>query len=360
MVFAIFLLVLSILIVVHEFGHFIMAKRMGVRVERFSLGFGYKLFSKKIKDTEYNICAMPLGGYVKLAGDNLEEYKGDSAEFLAQAPGRRFRIIFFGPFLNYVLGFLSLWLVLFIGYPTIAPVVGGLIDELGAKDAGMQIGDRIVAIDGRRLEDWEELQKTVQGKKFNAKVQLDILRNNQERKIEVEIRQKDLKDILGQKRTVGVLGITPSDEIIKIRHGFMQSFLLAVNKTYEITVLTYRAIWRMLTGQLSFRESVTGPLGMFYITSQAISVGISAVIHLIALLSISLCIFNLLPLPVLDGGHIILLIVEKIRGKYLSKKFEEVFTRFGMALIITVACLVFYNDLMRFGVIERISQWWAK
>jgi len=344
----IFLFILGILIIVHEFGHFIAAKKMGVKVEKFSLGFGPQIVAKKKNDTQYSIAAIPLGGYVKLAGDNLEEYKGNSYEYFAQAPGKRFWIIFFGPLLNYILGLLFFWFIFFVGYPTLTTKVGGLIDGLGAKEAGIQVGDKIIAVDGKKVDYWEDLQKIIQAKKEATKVGLSILRNNQELKIAVNIREKKVDDLLGQKRSVGLLGINASDEIVKLRHGFFASFLLGLNKTWGLTTLTYKAIWRMITGQLSMRESVTGPLGIFYITSQAASLGIIAVLHLIAVLSVSLAIFNLLPLPILDGGHILFLGIEKIRKRTLGIKTERIITQIGLTVIVSLAILVTYNDILRF------------
>lgn len=343
----IFLFILGILIIVHEFGHFIIAKRIGVKIEKFSLGFGPQVFARKKEGTEYSLSVIPLGGYVKLAGDNLEECKGRPYEYLSQAPGRRFWVIFFGPLLNYCLGFLCFWFIFFVGYPTLTTRVGGLLDGFGAKDAGLQVGDKIIAVDGRKVEFWDDLQKVIQEKKEAVTVRLSILRNKQEKTMDVRIRQKSLDDQLGQKRSVGLLGITPYDEIVKVKHGFLASFFLGLNKTWGLTVITYKALWRMLTGKLSIRESVTGPLGIFYITSKAASLGFIALIHLIAVLSVSLGIFNLLPLPVLDGGHIVLLAIEKIRGKYLSLKAERIITQIGVTLIITLAILVTYNDLNR-------------
>ncbi len=188
--FFIFLFILSLLIVVHEFGHFIAAKRMGVRVERFSIGFGPQLFKKKSQDTQYCISAIPLGGYVKLAGDNLEEHKSQPDEYLSQSPGRRFQIIFFGPLLNYILGFFFFWLIFFVGYPTFTTKVGGLLDGFGAKEAGLQVGDKITAIDDKRVAFWEELQNIIQSKKTSAKVKLSSLRDSKEFTVEVAIRQK--------------------------------------------------------------------------------------------------------------------------------------------------------------------------
>lgn len=344
----VFLFVLGILIIVHEFGHFIAAKKAGVRVEKFSLGFGPKLLSVKKNDTQYCINAIPLGGYVKLAGDNLEEFKGNVDEYLAQSPAVRAKIIVFGPLLNYVLGFLCFWLIFFVGYPTLTTKVGGLIDGFGAKDAGVEVNDKIIAADGKKVESWEDLQEFIHTKKQGETVGLSILRDNKEYMIDVKIKEKQLDDLLGQKHTVGLIGITPADELIKVRYDVIQSFLLSINKTWDLTMMTYKAIWRMITGKLSMRESVTGPLGIFYITSKAATLGINAVLHLVAVLSISLAIFNLLPLPILDGGNILLLAIEKIRGRTLNAKTERIITQVGLTFIITLAIFVTYNDILRF------------
>lgn len=345
--FFIFLLILGLLIIVHEFGHFIVAKRLGVRVEKFSFGFGKRLLSKRRGDTEYSINLIPLGGYVKLAGDSLEEFKNNPDEYLSKKPSERARIIFFGPLLNYILGFVCFWLIFFIGYPTLTTKVGGLIEGFGAKDAGMQVGDQVIAVDGKRVNFWEDLQKAIKSRKTATTVLLSVVRDNKKHEIEVKIKEKQLDDALGQKRSVGLIGITPKDEIIKVRHGFLKSFVLGINKTLDLTMMTYQALWRMVTGKLSMRESITGPLGIFYITSKAAHLGAIALLHLVAVLSVSLCIFNLLPLPVLDGGHIALLAIEKIRGRQLSVKVERVITQIGFTLIVSLALFATYNDLLR-------------
>jgi regulator of sigma E protease len=355
----IFLFILGILIIIHEFGHFIIAKRIGVRVENFSLGFGPRLLSKKKNGTQYSLSLIPLGGYVKLAGDSIEEYKGQPDEYYTQAPGKRAAIVFFGPLLNYLLGFLCFWLVFFAGYPTLTTKVGGLIDGFGAKEAGIAVGDRVTAVDGKRVDYWEDLQNIIQSKKMNNLVRLSLLRDNKEYNIEVKIKEKVFNDVLGEKRSVGLLGISASDEILKVKHGFIESFPLAIKRTADLTVITYKALWRMVSGKLSLRESVTGPLGIFYATSKAASMGVVVLLHFVAVLSISLAIFNLLPLPVLDGGHILLLAIEKIRRKALSLKLERALTQIGLTLIVSLALFVTYNDLVRlFG--DKISKLFNK
>lgn len=353
----IFLFVLGLLIIVHEFGHFIVAKKSGVKVEKFSLGFGPKLFFWKRKDTEYKLSAIPLGGYVKLAGDNLEEFKSKPDDFLSKSLFIRFKVIFAGSLMNYIMGILCLWLIFFVGYPSLTAKVGALLDDYGAKGAGIQVGDQIIRVDDKSVFNWEDLQKAILNRKAKSQVEVLALRDGKEYKVSVEIKEKSFTDIIGRERSVGLIGITPSDEIMKVRHGFIQSFFLSIEKAVQLTIFTYQALWNMVTGKLSFKESMTGPLGMFYITSKAFSVGWVALIHFIAILNINLAIFNLLPLPALDGGHIVLLGLERLRGKYLSLKAERIFSQLGFSLIIFLAVFVFYNDLIRFGVIEKVSKW---
>jgi len=343
----IFILILSLLIIVHEFGHFIIARRNGVRVEQFSLGFGPQIFKKKKGDTEYSLSLIPLGGYVKMAGDNQSEYRGKPDEYLSKPCGKRFQIIFFGPFLNYILGFLFFWAVLFFGYPSLTTKVGGLIDGYGAKDAGLQVGDKIVAVDGKKVILWEDLQRKIQERKTKSSVALDVLRDNQELKFDVPIKDKIIGTQLGEKRALGIIGIAPFDEIIEVKHGFFASAFLGFGKTINLTALTYKGLWMLASGKMSMRESMTGPLGIFFITSSAAKLGVIALMHLIAVLSISLAIFNLLPLPILDGGHLFLLGLEKLRRKSLGIKAEEIVNNVGFTLIISLALFVTYNDILR-------------
>ena len=355
----IFILILSLLIIVHEFGHFIAARKNGVRVENFSLGFGPQIFKKKKNDTEYSVSLIPLGGYVKMAGDNQAEYKGKPDEYFAKSVGSRFQIIFCGPFLNYVLGFLFFWFILFVGYPSLTTKVGSLIDGYGAKLAGLAVGDKIIALDGKKVDLWEDLQQKIQKRKSKESVDLVVLRDNQELKFHVLIKDKVLGDALGEKHALGIIGIAPFDEVVEVRHGFFESAYLGVKKTIDLTVMTYRGLWMLVSGKMSMRDSMTGPLGIFFITSKTAKLGIVAVMHLIAVLSVSLAIFNLLPLPILDGGHIFLLGLEKLRKKALGIKAEQVINNVGFVLMITIAVVVTYNDILRlYG--DKISKFMTK
>lgn len=355
----IFFLLLGVLIVVHEFGHFIAAKKLGVKVETFALGFGPRLFSKSRKGTHYDIRAIPLGGYVKLSGDNLEEFKHQPDDYLSQPIFKRFWIIFSGPMLNLVMGFLCFWVICFVGYPSLSAKVGSVLDDYGAKEAGIQVGDEVIKVDGKKIGYWEDLQKAVFNRKDKRQVVVSVLRDNKELNFTVLMKERSITDSMGQKRNLGLLGVAPKDEVITVKHGFFGSFVAGIEKSYNLVVITYEALWYMVTGKLSLKESVTGPLGMFYITSKAASLGIVAFLHLIAVLNINLAIFNLLPLPALDGCHIFLLGLEKVRGRYLSHKSEQVLTQVGFGMIILLAVAVFYNDLIRFGIFDKVGKFFS-
>ena len=350
----VFFIILGILVIVHEFGHFIAAKKSGVRVEKFYVGFGPKLFSVRKKQTEYGISVMPLGGYVKLAGDNLEECKGEPDEFLSQPVKKRFWIIFCGPLLNYALGFIFFWVIFCVGYPTITNTVGEVMDGYGAKAAGIIAGDRITSIEGKAVETWEDIQQTIYANRQKKELKVNILRSGKLEILLIGLKQSSQPDVLGQKRSLGLIGIKPDmKQTVTVRYGIFTSAYYGFKKTVDLTVLTYRAFWYMVSGKLSVKDSVTGPVGMFMITSEVTKMGLIALMHWIALLSVSLGIFNLLPFPALDGGHIFLLLVEKIRGKGLSHKADDVFSRVGLMFIILVAVAVFCNDLAKYGFLEK-------
>jgi len=356
----VFIIILSILIFVHEFGHFLMAKSIGVRVEKFSLGFGPKLLSFKHRDTEYAISLIPLGGYVKLAGDSWDEYQGKPDEYLSQKVGRRAAVIFFGPLFNYILSFFCFCLVFFIGYPTLTSKVGELIDDYPAKEAGILPGDRIIRVDDKDIKYWEELSAIIHTKTQGSKVDLIVQRDKEELKFSLAPKIEKAKNLLGQEELKGFIGIVPTDEFIDVKHGFLESIKLGAKKVLYITTITYKAIFRIITGRLSFKESVTGPVGILYITNKVVSFGFSSVLIMIAVLGVSLAIFNLLPLPILDGGHVFFLFIEKLRGRPLDRKADELITRLGFSLIIFLAVLITCNDLVKFGWLEKIIQFFSR
>jgi regulator of sigma E protease len=247
--------------------------------------------------------------------------------------------------------------IFFVGYPTITNKVGGVLDGYGAQAAGIMAGDRITTIEGVNVKTWDDIQKTIYANRQKAELKIGILRSDKQEILSVGLKQTTQPDALGQKRNLGLIGIKPdTEETIIERYGFFESAYHGFRKTIDMTVMTYRALWLMITRQLSVRESVTGPVGMFIITSEVTKLGMIALLHWIALLSVSLGLFNLLPFPALDGGHIALLFLEKIRGRGLSRRSDDVFNRIGFGFIILVAAAVFFNDVVRYELPGKLVQ----
>jgi len=249
---------------------------------------------------------------------------------------------------------LCFWFINIAGYPALTTKVGALIAGFGAKEAGLEVGDKITAVDERKVDYWDDLQSIIQAKKPGTIVKLFFLRNNREYSLDVNIKEKKIDDGLGSRRSIGLLGISPYDEVVIVKHAPFKSFSLGLKKTWALTTMTYQALGQMLRLKLSIKEA-TGPLGIFFITSHVARQGIIAILNLMGIISVSLSLFNLLPFPVLDGGHILLLAIEKIRGKYLSLKAERIITQVGLSFIIFLALIVTYNDIMRlFG--DKLSR----
>jgi regulator of sigma E protease len=348
-----FLIVLSILVLVHEAGHFMTAKRLGVRVEKFSFGFGPKLFSVKRGDTEYVISAIPLGGYVKMFGDEpWEKLGGGKQEFLSRSVGDRFKIIFAGPLLNYLLAFLIFSVIFVFGSPTMTTEVGGLMKDYPAAKQGLVVGDKITAVDGKSVKYWEDMTEAIRKHSERAMV-LTIVRGGKTFDKEITPTVRKTKDIFGAEVSVALIGVMPSQRIENVRYGPVESIYMAAKKLLQLTAVTFKALWSILTGRLSVKESLTGPIGIFVITGQAAKMGLIYIMHLMGILSASLAIFNILPLPILDGGHILFLGLEKLRGKPLSLKAQEAIANVGVTLLIMLTVFIFYSDIVKFGVIDK-------
>jgi regulator of sigma E protease len=337
--------VFSIMIISHEFGHFFMAKKMGVRVEIFSFGLGPKVWSFKKGETEYMISAVPFGGYVKMSGDELGEgLKGAEWEFYSKPIHKRFNIIAAGAVVNYILGFLLFCLVFMLGAPAPTSRIGGLLEGYPAEKAGLKVNDKILNIDGKKIVYWEDVLAAIQGKR-EGDIDIIVDRNGETLKFIIGAKQENMKDIFGKPVKRTMIGISQSDEVRFIKFGILKSINMGANRVWDITILTYRAIWGMLTGGVSLK-AVAGPIGIFAITGKAASMGLIYLLNISAFISISLAIFNLLPFPILDGGHILFLIIEKIKGRPVNKKVQEIAQNVAFALLITFVLFVTRNDIV--------------
>ena len=364
MTIIVFLIILSILVLVHEWGHFITARKCGVKVEQFSLGFGPKLYSRVHDETEFCLCAIPLGGYVKMSGDEREKCKGSKDEYLSKSVGERALIVLMGPVVNVVLAFVCFWLVFMIGFvdmeasaQRVSPFVGQVIENSPAQKAGLKTGDKILTIDGVMINHWPDLQDYV-STSTTPELAVVLERNHEQVNLSIVPKEEKQKDIFGREHNTRRIGVGPvqikdNSDVVIVRYGPIGALKRAFEEILDISGKTYKALYEMCIGLRSPKEAM-GIVGMFFVIKFALTVSFSFLLHIVGVISLSLAIFNLLPLIPLDGGHLLLLAIEKIRGKALSKKTDVTITRVGFGLIMTLALFVFYVDFERIGVIEKI------
>jgi len=425
-----FVIVLGILIFVHEFGHFIVAKWLGVRVEKFSLGFGPRLIGFTRGDTEYRISLLPLGGYVKLAGEDPgEERHEDPAEFSSHSVGDRAKIVAAGPLMNMILPFFLFPLVFMMGtevpaYIKEAPIVGWVDPQSPAAQAGFEQGDRIIAVNGSEVETWGELENLVatnpdstleitakrdgttiskeltpetdqkygigygglarhidpvireltpgypaqraglqkgdriiaiEGESISHWNQIsELIEKHAGNEIALTIQRGDdiktvhltpqMVDMNGGERPL--IGISLVNDTVVEQYGFFTSVVKGTQKVFEVTALTFYVLKKLVTLELSMK-ALGGPIMIARVTGEAAQSGVANLIFFIAFLSINLAILNILPIPILDGGHLLFLLVEFVRGKPLEIKKMEIAQQIGLALLILLMVVVTYNDILR-------------
>jgi regulator of sigma E protease len=348
--------VLGWLVFVHELGHFLVARAAGVRVLRFSLGFGPKLLTFRRGHTEYTLSAIPFGGYVKMAGEQRAQLSHQPWEFLSRSIGTRARIIIAGPLVNYVVAVIGIWAMFMIGFPELEPVIGRLIEELPAQAAGMQIGDRVLAVDGQPVRTWEEMTARIHAAPGRA-LALRIERAGALQTLTVTPQAKTITDPFGRPQHVGLIGISPSGAFTSQPVGPVAAVGRAVKLHNEWVAQTFLGLWSMVAGRLSVKESVTGPIGILVITSEAARHGVAPLLYFVSLMSLSLAIFNVFPLPILDGGHLFFLLLEKLRGNPVSVKVQERAAQVSLALLVALVLVICVNDLDRFGVLTKMREW---
>jgi regulator of sigma E protease len=433
------LFVLGVLVFVHELGHFLVARRNGVRCLTFSLGFGPKLLQTKRGDTVYCISAIPLGGYVKMAGmgegsDDKPEGKPD--EFPSKTKWQRFQILIAGPAMNVILAVVIMTVVLYQGaevavYPDQPPMVGSVAEDSPATAAGIRPGDRILSVAGREVDTWEELMYAV-GPRAAREIEVVLRRDGGAHTVQVTpeaqgrydigelgvgpvtnpqvvslasttssaaqdaglqvgdvIEAVDGRDVTrallieeinasaGTPRTlrvrrdgvrrdivvtpqlvgdVGMIGVSLSlYEVRIIEPGPFEAFTMSLTQNYEWSGLIFQTLWGLVTREVSPTQFL-GPVGIAQLSGDAAEVGWVALFGLMAMISINLGILNLLPIPVLDGGHIFILAMEGVSRREFSLQLKERLMFVGLALIMTLMVTVIYNDLTRTWV-ERFMIW---
>lgn len=342
------ILLFGFLIFIHELGHFIFAKISGVKVLKFSLGFGPKVIGKKIGETEYLISAMPLGGYVKMLGEEPEDEVEKSEQersYKNQPVYKRAFIVSAGPVFNLLTAVVIFFFVFIIGVPTLLPVVGEVMPGTPAAKAMLVKGDRIIEINGTVVRHWGEMTEIIY-KSANKTLSMKIQRGTEIIDMSITPESKRVKDIFGEEKEIGLIGVKPSGETIKIKENLPSAVKNAVLKTWEISVLTIVGIIKLIQ-RIIPADTIGGPILIFQLAEKQATAGPLNFFTFAAVISINLGVLNLLPIPVLDGGHLMFLGIEAIRKKPLSERVIMVAQRIGLALIITLMVFAMYNDIFR-------------
>ena len=342
------LLGLGVLIVFHEFGHFLVAKLSGVGVLTFSVGFGPKLWVKKKGETEYALSAFPLGGYVKMVGEDPEEEVQQSdidRSFAHKRLLSRIAIVAAGPGFNLLLAIILLMVVfLFYGVPILSTQVGGVETGSPAERAGIRKGDVIVSLNGQAVREWDELSRGIkesQGKPLTVQIR----RESQDVTVTVEPTKKEGRNIFGETRDEWIIGIGSQVSIEKGNPGL--AIVRAFQQTYDYAKLTLVALYKMIKGDVSPRN-LGGPILIAQMAGQQAQEGLGSFLAFIAVLSINLGVLNLLPIPVLDGGHLLFFLVESVIGRPLALRHREMAQQVGIFLLMLLMIYAFYNDIARF------------
>lgn len=378
--FAVTILAISFLIFFHELGHFLAARSIGVSVTTFSVGFGKTIISKKIGETEYRLSAVPLGGYVSLKGqEDLDPTarSDDADSYNSCSPLGRIWILFAGPFFNIILAFLIYIALGFIGVERLAPVVGKITPDSAAQKFGIKTGDKILAIDGVEIREWDDIAKNIALKELD----IEILRKNTDEAAQISTPNLDshsainsaqnnsnstsnystihlkLTPKIGEKENIWrekiqtpLIGISPTGDFITLYHTGASSINFALSETYKASSLIVVGLEKLLSGAVAIKE-MGGIVAMTDITTRAVGVSVSVLLYVVALLSVNLGILNLLPVPVLDGGHIAFNLYELIFRRPVSQKLFEKASYVGMALLFALMIFTIINDFLRmFGV----------
>jgi len=344
-----FIVVLGILIFFHELGHFLLSKLFKVKVLKFSLGFGPKIIGKTVGETEYVISAFPLGGYVKLLGENDdEEIAPEDAPraFPSQPVLHRMAIAAAGPVFNFILAFLLFsGIYLVSGYTSIAPEVGHVRPESPADNAGIRKGDVIEYIEGTKIERWSQMKQFVEK---NPEQGLNMVVAREARRFSTTVFPKEevVKNLFGEEVKSALIGIVTSGKTEQIRLGLFSAIKEGAVKTWEITSLTFLVLIKLFQGVVPLK-TVGGPIMIGQMAGEIARENFSYLIPFMAVISVNLAILNLLPVPVLDGGMILFFLVEIVTRKPISIKKREMAQKIGFFVLLMLMALVFYNDLLR-------------
>uniref|UniRef100_A0A831UI01 Zinc metalloprotease n=1 Tax=Geobacter metallireducens TaxID=28232 RepID=A0A831UI01_GEOME len=345
------IIVLGILIFVHELGHFIFAKLFGVGVEKFSLGFGPKLIGRKVGETEYLISAFPLGGYVKMVGEGSDGELADedkARSFAEKTPLRRIGIVVAGPGFNLIFAWLLFIVVFMAGVPSATTKVGEVVKDKPAAKAGMAAGDVITAVNGKQVDRWEEMAAEIAAAKGPSLV-VEVRRGTETKTFSVSPEMRTGKNLLGETVTSPVIGVVAAGETVIDRYPPGEAFSRGSVQTWNVIELTVLSLVKIVERAIPL-DTIGGPIMIAKMAGQQAEAGGVSFLAFMALLSVNLGVLNLLPIPILDGGHLVFYLWELVFRRPVSMRAREIAQQVGLALLIGLMVLAFYNDIARYLV----------
>lgn len=370
------IIALGVLVFVHELGHFLLAKLLGVSVEKFSLGFGPKLIGKKIGETEYLISAFPLGGYVKMFGEGgfieggethhppreegvqvvaeasetprelTEEEKTRS--FAHKPPLARIAIVTAGPVFNLIFAWLAFIVLCMIGVPTVTSKIGEVLKDKPAAKAGVQKNDVITSINGKSILHWDEVAAAITASKGRP-VNLTVKRGDQDVMFTITPEPRISKNLFGEKVNGFAIGVASGGDIVIERYNPYQAVIKGSIQTWKVIDLTFMSLVKLAQRVVPL-DTIGGPIMIVKMAGEQASAGGSSFLAFMALLSVNLGILNLLPVPVLDGGHLVFYLWELIFRRPVSQKAREYAQQIGLMLLLGLMLLAFYNDIVRYFI----------
>ena len=368
------IIVLGVLIFVHELGHFLLAKMMGVRVEKFSLGFGPKLIGTKIGETEYLLSAFPLGGYVKMFGEGgyieggqihnpggVDSAPADelhigalremsevekSRSFSHKPVLARIAIVIAGPAFNLVFAWLLFMVIFTMGVPTLTTRIGEVLKEKPAAKAGVLKGDIITAINDKPVKQWEHIAEGVAASKGEP-LTLSVKRDTRDITYTIIPEPRISKNLFGENISGYAIGVASAGEVVTEYYGPFEAVIKGSEQTWKVIELTVMSLVKMVQRVVPM-DSVGGPIMIAKMAGEQASAGGASFLAFMALLSINLGILNLLPVPVLDGGHLLFYFMELIFRRPVPQKVREYAQQIGMVLLLGLMVLAFYNDIVRY------------
>ncbi|MDY6407802.1 MAG: M50 family metallopeptidase [Pseudomonadota bacterium] len=358
-----FVLVLSLVVIVHEGGHFMVARWCGVRVEEFSLGFGKELWGRTDKKgTRWKICLIPLGGYVKMLGDMDAASAKSSADkvpaklrpytFMAQKLWKRAAIIFAGPATNYIFSIITLGFIIYFSGVTIMPAIITEVEKGSvAEEIGMLAGDRIAKINGQDIEDFSDVQRIIRVTEFGKELIIQVDRNGEFLEMKGTPRYMEKGD--HPRLGVRTSGFEIKDKIQTKEVGFFEAFAVSANQAWVMTRDTLIYLWQVMIEHRPPRE-MRGPLGIAEASGDAFQGGILSLLIFVAQISVAVGFMNLLPIPLLDGGHLALYLVEAVRRKPLTERVQNVVMWIGFSMLMGLVGYTFLLDIPR--IIQRMLE----